>query len=268
MKYLIFALCIMMLAIPASAQTISYSCPQGMAVYTLNMVGNSPTTATFELYRQDGTITSGSWSYQPYSVLGYSIANIVTITLEGDSKNLVFVTPGQIHISMQPGRNLTEIAETRWIMGAGQSGSVNNIAVEQDGISSPIIGFKIVSDNDITYTETEDTIDTITKNLQSDSMLSTLAKIKEFIESTFWIAYDFVTSLLYWLKYFFVDNLTMIVALFLAVPMAFAAKNSRGNPEKFFRQYFRTLRGFFEFILMLWGKLIESIGTIRGWFRI
>ena len=77
----------------------------------------------------------------------------------------------------------------------------------------------------------------------------------------------FFGELFYWLKFFFIDNIALILALFFAVPMAFAAKNSRGNTERFFRQYFKTLRGFFEFILMIWRMLFESIGTVIGWFK-
>jgi hypothetical protein len=50
--------------------------------------------------------------------------------------------------------------------------------------------------------------------------------------------------------------------------MAFAAKNSRGNPEKFLRQYFKTLKGFFGFIVWLWTALIRTAAYIRGMFKI
>lgn len=262
---ILFTIALMMLCIvPASAQLITYNCPEGKAIYTLQMVGNSPTSVTFDLNRQDGTTTSGSWSYQPYYIFGYPVATTASISLDGDSDTTTFVTPGQLYISLYPSRNLTELAETRLIMGAGQSGAMNNIAVQKYGIVSPIIGFTINADNEITYSKTEDSITTVSQNLKSAG----LDEIMDLIYSTVWLVIGFVTELLYWLKYFFVDNIEMVVALFLAVPMAFAAKNSRGNPEKFLRQYFKTLKGFFEFVLSIWQRLIDTIGTVRGWFRI
>jgi hypothetical protein len=81
-------------------------------------------------------------------------------------------------------------------------------------------------------------------------------------------AINFISDLIYWLRFFFIDNIALILALFLSVPMAFAAKNSRGNPERFMRQYFKTLRGFFEFIFQVWRLLTETIGTVIGWFRL
>lgn len=264
--YSIIAFCLILalLCIPASAQTISYTCPQGMGIYTLQMVGGSPTTATFELYRQDGTATSGSWSYLPYNLYGYPFANEASISLDGSSESQVFVTMGKLYVSLYPSRNLTEIAESRLIMGAGQTGAVNNIAVEKYGISSPIIGFKIIADSEITYSKTEDSLDTINANLNAPGVGDILDIAYETLAS----AINFIKGLIFGIKFFFVDNYQMILALFFAVPMAFAAKNSRGNPERFLRQYFKTLSGFFNFILTLWRMLLESIGTIRGWFRI
>jgi len=249
---------------PASAQTISYDCPPGKAIYTMQMSGDVPTTATFELKRQDGTVTSGSWSYQPHEIYGVYTAGKVVISLDGDSDEEVYFTPAKIYINLYPSRNLTDIAETRLIMGAGQTGAINDISVQKYGITSPIIGFTINADSEISYSITEDSVTTVSQNLKSAG----LDEIMDIIYSTVWLVIGFITSLIYWLKFFFVDNLLMIVALFLAVPMAFAAKNARGNPEKFLRQYFKTLKGFFEFMLSIWQRLIDTIGTVRGWFRI
>lgn len=262
-RLLTFFILVSLLVVPAFAQTVTYTCPADMALYTLTMYGNSPTYTTFELYRQDGTTTSGSWSYQPYTVLGFPVATQVELSMDGETDDEVFVTPGQIRVSMYPSRNLTELAETRWIMGAGQ-GAFNNANVEKYGVTSPIIGFMFAADSEVTYKYTEDKRDTVAGNLGGQNV----GQIMDIIYSTLAAAITFLIDLGYWLKFFFVDNLTMILALFLAVPMAFAAKNSRGNPEKFLRQYFKTLRGFFEFIFQVWRLLLESIGTVRGWFRI
>ena len=149
-------------------------------------------------------------------------------------------------------------------MGAGQIWGVNDVSVEKYGVNSPIVGFKVIADSEITYKYREDARKTVAGNLAAQNA----GEIMEIIYSTITSAISFLIDLGYWLKFFFIDNLTMILALFLAVPMAFAAKNSRGNPEKFMRQYFKTLRGFFEFIFQVWRLLLESIGTVRGWFRI
>ncbi len=80
--------------------------------------------------------------------------------------------------------------------------------------------------------------------------------------------YDLVVSLLYWLKFFFVDNLLMTIALYLALTMAFAARASRGNIARFFRAWFHDLTALFRFILWLWNVLIDLISKFRGIFRL
>jgi hypothetical protein len=78
--------------------------------------------------------------------------------------------------------------------------------------------------------------------------------------------YDFVLSLFYWTKFFFVDNLVMTIALYLTLTMAFAARASRGNIAKFLRTWFKDQVGLVRFIFEMWRMLIETIGTIRKWF--
>jgi len=71
-----------------------------------------------------------------------------------------------------------------------------------------------------------------------------------------------------WIKFFFIDHLEMTVALYLAATLAFAARTCRGNPIKMGRQFVKDQQNLFEFILGLWGKLIEIIASFRGIFRI
>jgi hypothetical protein len=80
--------------------------------------------------------------------------------------------------------------------------------------------------------------------------------------------YDMVLSLFYWTKFFFVDNLVMTIALYLTLTMAFAARASRGNIAKFLRIWFKDQVGLMRFIFELWRMLIETIGSVRGWFRL
>ncbi len=79
--------------------------------------------------------------------------------------------------------------------------------------------------------------------------------------------YGFVTSLFYWLKFFFIDNLVLTVALYLSISMAYAANTARDIFD-FFKRFFRFQRTFFEFILWLWNTLVTIISAFRGIFRI
>ena len=78
--------------------------------------------------------------------------------------------------------------------------------------------------------------------------------------------YSLVVELIKWLKFFFIDNLTLTIALYVTLTMAFAARNARGNMEKFFRQFFNDQKKLVEFILFLWTTLIELIQKFRSIF--
>jgi hypothetical protein len=263
-RLLIFFVCFALLITPVFAQTYSYTCPKDKGIYTLTIASNTETHGTFDLYRQDGTVDTGSWSYVPYTVAGYIVGNTMSITYNGQTKTQNMITPGKMYISMYTGRNLTELKETRWIIGAGQIAGANNIAIEKYGITSAIVGFTLTTDNDVTYTKTEESLSVINNSLVAGGLSDIMTLAYQILLD----AINFISDLIYWLRFFFIDNIALILALFLSVPMAFAAKNSRGNPERFMRQYFKTLRGFFEFIFQVWRLLTETIGTVIGWFRL
>lgn len=71
-----------------------------------------------------------------------------------------------------------------------------------------------------------------------------------------------------WAKFFLWDNLSMTIALYISMTMVFAARNSRGNMQKFFRQFFSDQRKLFEFFMSVWNGLISLISNFRGIFRI
>jgi len=77
-----------------------------------------------------------------------------------------------------------------------------------------------------------------------------------------------VITVFTWAKFFLWDNLSMTIALYISMTMVFAARNSRGNMQKFFRQFFSDQRKLFEFFLSVWNGLISLISNFRGIFRI
>ena len=80
--------------------------------------------------------------------------------------------------------------------------------------------------------------------------------------------FGLVVTIFYWGKFFLWDNLILTISLYVSLTMAFAARRSRGNMEKFFRQFFSDQRKLFEFFLTVWNTLITIISNFRGIFRI
>ena len=272
MKYLILALCCLMLIVPAFAQTVTYSAPAGKALAGLTIGSNEGTTGSITFRYNDGTTTAGSWSYQStFSIIDYTLLREGEITLGSDTATENYLTPGKLYVMFsQSGNNYNLTGAPRMIGSLGQNPVLTGFispSVYATAPASPLVGYTFTSDKDVTYTNYESDYNVVNDGLKSTNE-DWINKIMTLVFGFFWSAYNFINDTIYWTKYFFVDNILIVIALFLAVPMAFAAKNSRGNPEKFFRQYFKTLRGFFDFMISMWKVIIDSIGTIRGWFRI
>jgi len=272
-KLILIALVLMACIVPAMASdfgsgTIEVSAPDGHSIANLYIVSNEGTTGTIVFQHQNGMTTGAAWSYTTVADLyGYSIVRRGAIAIGSEFETRDYVTPGQLYTMFYQVPGVANITQNRFSGFMDQSKVSLWPTVEADGPASPVIKVTITSDAEIEYWY--DYVDTSEQQgLLASSNDDWIKKIMEFAYGSFWLVYDFVTMLLYWLRFFFVDNLLLIIALFLSVPMAFAAKNSKGNPEKFFRQYFKSLRGFFEFMLSMWRMLIETIGTVRGWFRI
>ena len=78
---------------------------------------------------------------------------------------------------------------------------------------------------------------------------------------------DLILGMFAWIKFLFVDNLLMIVSIYLSINMAVAACTSR-NIFQFFGRFINNQIKLFHFILGLWQILINILATFRGIFRL
>lgn len=117
-------------------------------------------------------------------------------------------------------------------------------------------------DADITFAETNAVAESVSKNWLEIGL--------EWIAFAITIAssvFGFVTMLLGLIKFFFIDNLLLIIALWISVTMAISATQSR-NIFQFYHKFFRYQRTLLDFIVQLWNYLIQIISSFRGIFRI
>ncbi len=78
----------------------------------------------------------------------------------------------------------------------------------------------------------------------------------------------FVLALFAWIKFLFVDNLLLIVALWISVSMAYSAMNCRGDVFKFYKSFFRFQRSLLDFIMQMWNYFIQIISAFRSIFKL
>ena len=266
MRKLIFiALVLMVCIIPVIAQEIRYDAPTGQAIWAVQFTAPPQSTGTIIIEQYNGDQKSGTFSYTGFP------STVTNVALEGDTRTTNYIVSGWVaplYLELWNADNTTSgIRKLKLGYGQvriGRTGLWNDY-VEVDIAKSPIKTLIFDSDQEVEinveYISETDAVEKLNDEREQS--------ILELAWAVFWDALDFGYGLYYWVSFLFTkENLLLIIALFLSVPMAFAAKNSRGNPEKFYRQYFKSLRGFFEFMLSMWRMLIETIGTIRGWFRV
>ena len=256
---------IMLCIVPALAQEIRYDAPTGQAIWAVQFTAPPQSTGTIIIEQYNGDQKSGTFSYTGFP------STVTNVALSGDTSTTNYLISGltaPLYLELWNADNQTSgIRKLKLGYGQvriGRTGLWNDY-VEVDIAKSPIKTLIFDSDQEVEinveYISETDAVEKLNDEREQS--------ILDLAWAVFWDALDFGYGLYYWVSFLFTkENLLLLVALFLAVPMAFAAKNSRGNPEKFFRQYFKSVRGFFEFILSLWKYLLEMIGTVRGWFRI
>jgi hypothetical protein len=76
----------------------------------------------------------------------------------------------------------------------------------------------------------------------------------------------FVKELVFWLKFFFVDNLLLVIALYIGITGA-VAFNKKKNIFGALKEFFGYQRKLLEFIVLLWNILIQIAANIRGLFK-
>jgi hypothetical protein len=276
-RIIILFLCLALLIVPAFGQTVQEDAPAGEGITSVLIKSDVGTSGTITFDFNNGTSISGSWSYlETGSYFDYIVIKEGTVNIGSDSDSAWYVLPsGNFYTYVTlPGHdfNYYNFTGNKVVMQGGQYENIYDIIARTDAPYTYVIRMTFTSDADVTYEIETAKISTMNYNLgqtlidEGDDWWVT--KIMILAYKAFDYVFSFSSDLLYWLNFFFVENLMMIVALFLAVPMAFAAKNSRGNPQKFLKEYFKTLKGFFDFMFFVWRMLIESIGTIRGWFRL
>ena len=76
------------------------------------------------------------------------------------------------------------------------------------------------------------------------------ASIVGFIASIFWI-----------LKFFFIDNLLLVIALWISVSMVYSAITSP-NIWGFYKKFFRTQKALLDFVIVLWTVLVSFLNYL------
>lgn len=245
--------------------------PDGDAVQRISVDVPTGTTVNFTLYYGSGSTVSGWMTYNNTgSFLQYS-----EVAIDSDVHGYEYVgiqEIGRIDI-VGYARNWTSDTEytTGFIVYDSVFGISERKAMAYYPVSSVsdnvIYKFEITSNNPVAvayYTNTR-------ANVGKAAVNTPLQAVNEWV--TFAISIGgallgFVIGVFGLIKFFFIDNLLLIIALWISVTMAYSAITSGGNVFKFYTKFFKYQRTLLEFMVQLWNYLIQIISAFRGIFRI
>jgi fermentation-respiration switch protein FrsA (DUF1100 family) len=245
--------------------------PDGDAVQRISVDVPTGTTVNFTLYYGSGSTVSGWMTYNNTgSFLQYS-----EVAIDSDVHGYEYVgiqEIGRIDI-VGYARNWTSDTEytTGFIVYDSVFGISERKAMAYYPVSSVsdnvIYKFEITSNNPVAvayYTNTR-------ANVGKAAVNTPLQAVNEWVTFAISIGgalFGFVIGLFGLIKFFFIDNLLLIIALWISVTMAYSAITSGGNVFRFYTKFFRYQRALLDFMVQLWNTLIQIISSFRGIFRI
>jgi hypothetical protein len=129
------------------------------------------------------------------------------------------------------------------------------------GVSDNVIyKFQITSDQPVSvtyYTDTRAMVTEWSNKDQAGIVSDWIALAGQYAGA----AYNFIASLFWLIKFFFIDNLLLIVALWIAVTMAYSAISSP-NIFGFYKKFFKLQKALLDFIVSLWTTLWTIINYL------
>jgi hypothetical protein len=244
--------------------------PDGNAIQRISVDVPTGTTVNFVLYYGNGSTVSGWMKYTNIGLLRQRSE----VAIDSDVQGYDYVgiqEIGRIDI-VGYARNWT--SETEYTTGFIVYDSVFGISERRamayypvSSVSDNVIyGFEITSNNPVAvayYTNTR-------ANVGKAAVSTPLEAINEWVNFALQLGgslLGFLIGVLFFLKFLFVDNLLLIIALYISVTMAYAAISSK-NIFMFYRNFFKMQRSLITFMMEIWNYLVQIISAFRGIFRI
>jgi hypothetical protein len=218
-------------------------------------------TGTISVKQENGNTTVCSWSYTSTpGLLGQGAISL--ISLPGDSATYPYQTSGNLKMEVQvQGEFLYSAPKLRFA--SGQISPAWNNIISTDIGHSPAMSYIVSSGGDIVVTEeTQDyelANNEVSASEKNNDFINYVLSLVGFIIS-------FVVTLVYWIKFFFVDHLSLTVALYIGITGAMAFNNTR-DIFKAVSKFISYQRKLYEFIIALWDTLVRIISSVRGMFK-
>jgi hypothetical protein len=219
---------------------------------------------SFTLYYGSGNTASGSAS----NVWNISIipphSTTSTIVFNGETKQYSYVDTNPDYDYYLSGYARDNTNQTGLIVyNAGYGGFDNDLAIFKP-VSNPAVNliYKVVLscdapfDVDISYGSKGDVADSVSKTA--------------FQTGNDWLNFGlmvggsilgFVSAAFAWIKFIYMGNLLLVIALWFSVSMAYSATTSK-DIWGFYKKFFGLQRSFFTFMFLIWQTVVSIIAQM------
>jgi len=234
---------------------------KGDAIQRITMDIPTGTVLNFTLWYGNGTTVSGWMAYRnstdcddwyPYT----NFCQYSGVSIGGDDKGYSYrgiEEAGRIDIIGYARNYTTETEYTSGIM------VYDALRVWTDHMAYyPVSGSSIIAIYKFEYTSTRPVVVNYYTNTRAN--VEKAARTTLLGAGSEWIALAqkyagstvaFIVGLFWILKFFFIDNLLLVIALWISVSMAYSAITSP-NIWGFYKKFFKTQKALLDFILFLW----------------
>ena len=251
-QILLLAILCMLVIIPASAYTTTYTAPADQAVWGIDFDAPYGSTGDITFNLEDGSTVSGSWSY-----VG-ALPIVADMELEGETSTYYYMIPipTSLKIGVWNGDNQTDIRVIN--LGYGQTKAWNDVLWVPIN-RSPTVSYTIVSSQQISVVnELRDRSD-----VYGQLARFTGGSIIDLLWEQATTLFSIFLGAAHWLKFLFVDHIALTISLYFSGTMAYAMLSSR-NIFIFYKTWFRQQRAMFEFIVTMAESTVSIASQIGG----
>ena len=228
-------------------------------------------TVDFTIYYGTGDIVAGSaTNYNNLSVWPVQTTTS-SITFDGVTKTYSYfdTNPSWDYYLSGYARNNDNNETGLIVYSAGYGSYDNDLAVFKSVSNLPVnliyrvdMSSDTVFDADISYGTKSDVASSVSKTILDIAW--------DWINFGIAISgqvFTFVLMLFGIIRFFFVDNLLLTIALYLSVSMAYSAISSK-DIFGFYKKFIGFQRKMLDFIMQLWNYLIQIVSAFRSIFRL
>lgn len=236
--------------------------PDGDALHKISVDLGTGTTVNFTLWYGNGDSVSGWMAYTNTGLFQQnSEVSIGTYTSTYDYVGVQEI--GRIDVVGYARNYSTDTEYTSGfivydtVYGLTQFNAMAYYPVGGNVSDNVIYKFQLTSDQPVSvtyYSDTRSTVASWANTSPAEIVGDWLALAGQYAKAI----YDFIASIFWILKFFFIDNLLLIIALWISVSMAYSAISTR-DIFKFYTKFFRIQKALLDFVVSLWNTLVSIV---------